>query len=328
MFQKLFACLLAILLCLSALSCTPNGADPKETGTEPESESLTDTAESTEESESETETESDENIPSYNEVPKSLKILAIGNSFSVDAMEYLYQIAESAGVEEIVLGNLYIGGCSLASHKKHAMDDDAAYRYYKNTSGTWQSTANTSFSTGVKDEDWDVITLQQVSGSSGLPETYGNDLDILLYYVDGMKTNENARIFWHMTWAYQQNSTHTSFPSYNNNQLIMYSRILSTVQECILPNEMVDGVIPNATAVQNARTSYIGDTLTRDGYHMDKTLGRYIVALTYFAAITGCDISNISYAPNGVNSTAMVMAKTSVQDAIRAPYDVTPSIYK
>ena len=322
MFKKLFACFLAMLLCLTMLSCTPNEAAPKETETE--SESLSDTVESTEESE----TESDENTPSYNEVPKSLKILAIGNSFSVDAMEYLYQVAESAGVEEIVLGNLYIGGCNLASHKKHAEDDDSAYTYYKNTSGTWQTTPNTSFSAGLTDEDWDVITLQQVSGSSGLPETYGNDLEILLYYADGMKTNENARIFWHMTWAYQQDSTHSSFANYNKDQMTMYSRIVSTVQECILPHEMIDGVIPNGTAVQNARTSYIGDNLTRDGYHMEKTLGRYIVALTYFAAITGCDISDISYAPNGVNATAMAMAKASVQDAIQTPDAVTPSIYK
>ena len=45
-----------------------------------------------------------------------LRILAIGNSFSTDSMQYLYQIAKNAGVEEIVLGNLYYGGCSLDEH--------------------------------------------------------------------------------------------------------------------------------------------------------------------------------------------------------------------
>ena len=62
--------------------------------------------------------------------PKSLKILAIGNSFSIDAMQYLYQIAEDAGVEEIVLGNLFVGGCSLSQHMDHANNDLAAYDYY------------------------------------------------------------------------------------------------------------------------------------------------------------------------------------------------------
>ena len=37
-----------------------------------------------------------------------LKILTIGNSFSVDCMEYVYQIAKAAGVEKIKLGNLFV----------------------------------------------------------------------------------------------------------------------------------------------------------------------------------------------------------------------------
>ena len=41
------------------------------------------------------------------EVPKSLKILAIGNSFSVDSMEYLWRLLRDCGVEKVILGNLY-----------------------------------------------------------------------------------------------------------------------------------------------------------------------------------------------------------------------------
>ena len=73
---------------------------------------------------------------------KSISVLTIGNSFSVDGMEYLYQILKEDGVEEIVLGNLYIGGCSLATHAGNFAGNNAAYTYYKNTTGTWTSTAN------------------------------------------------------------------------------------------------------------------------------------------------------------------------------------------
>ena len=59
---------------------------------------------------------------------KCLRILAIGNSFSVDAMEHLYAIAAAEGVEEILLGNLVIGGCSLETHVAKAQSDkDAIY---------------------------------------------------------------------------------------------------------------------------------------------------------------------------------------------------------
>ena len=57
---------------------------------------------------------------------RSLKILAIGNSFSVDAMEHLYGIAKDGGVENVLLGNLYIGGCSLATHAKNIAEENNA----------------------------------------------------------------------------------------------------------------------------------------------------------------------------------------------------------
>jgi len=39
-----------------------------------------------------------------------LKVLAIGNSFSEDAVEnYLFELAEAVG-KKIIIGNLYIGG--------------------------------------------------------------------------------------------------------------------------------------------------------------------------------------------------------------------------
>ena len=67
---------------------------------------------------------------------KSIKVLAIGNSFSVDAMEYLYGMLEDVGYEEIVLGNLYIGGCTLETHASNFTADKGAYTYYLNTTGS------------------------------------------------------------------------------------------------------------------------------------------------------------------------------------------------
>ena len=44
---------------------------------------------------------------------KQVRILAIGNSFSQDAVEqYLHELAEAEGISTII-GNMFIGGCSL-----------------------------------------------------------------------------------------------------------------------------------------------------------------------------------------------------------------------
>lgn len=46
----------------------------------------------------------------------TVRILAVGNSFSEDAIEQnLHEIAQAAGVTTVV-GNLFIGGCSLERH--------------------------------------------------------------------------------------------------------------------------------------------------------------------------------------------------------------------
>ena len=139
---------------------------------------------------------------------KTLKILAIGNSFSTDCMQYLYDIAKSGGVEEIVLGNLYYGGCSLAQHLGFAKSDSPSYTYYKNTSGKWESTKSYKMSAAIADEKWDYISFQQTSKTCGLVSSYGKTLTELLDIVEAKAPD--AKFIWNMTWAYQQDSTHSS----------------------------------------------------------------------------------------------------------------------
>lgn len=48
----------------------------------------------------------------------TLRVLAIGNSFSQDAVEqYLHELGKSEGYI-MIIGNMYIGGCSLERHVK------------------------------------------------------------------------------------------------------------------------------------------------------------------------------------------------------------------
>ena len=262
-------------------------------------------------------------FPANADAPEGeLKILAIGNSFSVDAMQYLWDIASDGGVR-LVLGNLYIGGCSLDTHASNIANNSPAYTYYKNTSGAWSNTASTSVATALADEDWDIITVQQASHHSGMPSTYARLGDILTY----LGTNApQAKIYFHMTWAYQSDSTHSGFANYGGDQMTMYNAILSTVDEKVRTEPRILGVIPSGTAIQNLRSSYIGDTVTRDGYHMSYDLGRYTTALTWYAYLTGGDVRQITYAPADYAATinqnreAIVQA---VEGAIAQPYAVT-----
>ncbi len=261
-------------------------------------------------------------------VPESLKILAVGNSFSVDAMEYLYQLLKSAGVEEITLGNLYYGGCSLERHCTFAGGNSASYKYFKNTNGTWGSTEGYTMSSALSDEKWDYITMQQASGVSGVAGSYVPALEKLADTLS--RACPDAKLVWHQTWAYQQNSTHSSFASYGKDQKKMYGMIVSCVKSCVEEEERIEYIIPAGTAVQNLRTSYLGDTLTRDGYHMDYRIGRYVTGLTWACTFTGVDASAIKYNPaaSGINADMLRAAAEAVNNAISSPLAVTESTVK
>ena len=265
------------------------------------------------------------------EPTEGLKVLAIGNSFSVDSMEYLYNIADTLTEENIVLGNMYIGGCTLNMHNTNAKTNAPEYLYYKNTDGEWKEKGGYTLRKGIMDEDWDMIVLQQASGSSGIADTYNSDLTELAAYVKAKATNPEMRLGWNMTWAYQQDSTHEEFPKYNNDQSTMYQAIVDTVQAKIAQNSDFDFIIPTGTAIQNARTSYIGDTLTRDGFHLSLGIGRYIAAMTWAKQITGVSsVDAVTWVPSAtaVNGTYLEIAKESVKNAYTTPYAVTESLIK
>ncbi|MBQ3507192.1 MAG: DUF4886 domain-containing protein [Clostridia bacterium] len=227
---------------------------------------------------------------------KSIKILAIGNSFSVDGMEYLWHVLRAGGVEQVILGNLAIGGCPVELHADHVASDAPAYLYGKNTDGVWNWSEAQTFSHGLLDEEWDIITIQQASHDSGLPETYARQREII-DYVNRNKRNPATTLYWHMTWAYQGDSNHWAFPRYDRDQTAMYHAILNAVKVQILTNSAYVGVIPSGVAIQNLRATPVGDTVTRDGFHLSESHGRYAAALTWAQTLCGIDPNAVDWIP-------------------------------
>lgn len=258
---------------------------------------------------------------------QKVRILFIGNSFSDDTSEHMPNILKSLGYTDFEVCNLYIGGCTIDTHYYNVQTNAATYemRYYKSGSYSWtQQYGNKmqSLDYAIKFSDWDIISIQQASGSSGMPNTYFN-LDSLAKMVKEKTTNENVRLVFNMTWAYQQNSTHSEFNKYAGSQITMYNAIVSTVK-----SQVDFTVIPNGTAIQNARTSFVGDTLTRDGYHLSTDLGRYIAGLTFLGKVLGEDLSKVTFAPAGLSAEYCAVAVESATNAIAKPFEITPSEFK
>ena len=261
---------------------------------------------------------------------RSIKLLCIGNSFSVDAVQHLYGLLTDAGVEDILIGNLYVGGCSLETHWKNISTENAAYKFYlskKSTKSMYVYKDGATVQEGLAYADWDFITMQESSKSCGLANKYTPYLQNIINEVT--KARPNAKLYWHMTWAYQQNSTHSAFPNYNSDQMTMYNMTVQCVKDLILTNKAFAGVIPSGTTVQNLRTSYLGDTLTRDGYHMSYGIGRYAAGMTYLATLTGADITKIKWTPTDHPECAETLdaIKDAVSSAMKNKLEVTKSKY-
>ena len=247
-----------------------------------------------------------------------IKILAIGNSFSMDSMEYLHQMIKDFTDEKVVLGNLYIAGCSLEKHWQNAESNSAGYSYYKNTDGVWVQNPNVSILEAVLQEDWDIITLQQNSGKSGVASEYEPFLSNLIDYVLQNATNPGVKLAWHMTWAYQSDSTHHDFVRYNNDQMVMFHEIKDTLRSAVLRLNKFAFMIPAGVAIQNARKTF-GDTLTRDGYHLSIPLGRYIAGLSWLAVLTNYDYTQIQYIPEGISREQLPQIIEAVKMSVEMP---------
>ena len=245
---------------------------------------------------------------------KLVKVLAIGNSFSQDAVEqYLYELAAAQG-DSLVIGNAYIGGCSIDTHYDNLINKKPAYVYRKVVGGVRAVRNKVTLQSIIRDEQWDIITLQQASQLSGISSSFSN-LAQLKRLILSYTSNLHVQFMWHMTWAYSESLTEERFAPYDYDQRKMYSAIVSTMQN-VLP--AVGGfvrIIPSGIAIQLARYR-LGDVLNRDGYHLSYTLGRYTAACTWCEVLTGRIIDGNRYWPATISTEEATICQEAAHEAV------------
>lgn len=253
----------------------------------------------------------------------TIRLLTIGNSFSQDAVEqYLYELGKEVGVH-MIIGNAYKGGQSLEQHWTDLTQEHDVYEYRKVVNGIRYNTPHALLSPIISDEQWDFISFQQASHYSGLTTTYEPFLSELIQYTDSVKTGQDVRYGWHMTWAYSKDSNHGGFANYSRRQDVMYDSIRYAVQWTHILHPEFSFIVPSGTAIQNARTTYLGDNMNRDGYHLDLKFGRYTAACTWLEVLTGISPVGLSYRPEGVDVAAAHACQVAAHAAVQNPYEVT-----
>ena len=240
------------------------------------------------------------------------RILLISNSFGVDATRYLYGIARAAG-EDAKIATLYIGGCSLYRHYRNMISGERAYTLYFNGSSTGFSV---SLSEALLSDEWDVVTLQQNSASSGDTDTYVPFLKELADYVK--KCVPKAQLYLHKTWAYSGDDAYAR--KIHSAGFETREDMLSAVYESYSDaEEMVDfhQVIPSFDAM-NMLYDEVGEDTYRDGFHASFGIGRYTLACVWFETIFKKSVEGNTFCDFDVpiSEDDVILAQKIAHDAV------------
>ncbi len=290
--------------------------------------------------------------------PKNpLRVLSIGHSFSKDAMEaYLWDLLDSSGkYDYIVCAYLFYPGCPLDGQWDRIsgnIDPETGYAYeyqqYRKTDpyyGSWSTQYKPDnyknlAAYAIKDEDWDVITIQPSPDYGAGPEACEGKNDYtnvgnIVNWINKNKTNKKAQIYYHMTWSFAEDCRLWSFKYSNFDQMQMYKDFVAATKKYIFeahPGKFA-GIIPAGTSIQNARSSKLGDVFNMpgnydsnaDGYHLNDR-GDLVAALTWYSVLTGKSAATAA-CPNGYEDDFAIFTE-AVDAAIKSPYTVTQSTHK
>jgi len=213
----------------------------------------------------------------------SVRILAIGNSYSRDTLYYLDDLAALVG-KSVEYTYLDLDDATLRMHARNVAQSAEEYACY--TSASVDTSTASSINAVVEGESWDIIMLQQNVEEAGISTTFTADLQFLLDYL--ADKCPDAEIYWNMTWANQedtQNRRDDFDRLYDGNQNVMYNAIVDCLDRFIVGEGAeygadFDGWFPVGAAIQNLRATSMGDTVTRDGYHLSLQAGRLTAAMT------------------------------------------------
>lgn len=222
--------------------------------------------------------------------PDSLKILAIGNSFTENSVALLPLLLQEHHITNVTLGKICYGGASLQNHERFFRNKTQAYQFQlklPEEPGWHPKLTDTTIEEAVRYCEWDIIVLQQASAVSGLPQRYQPYLNRLIEHILSTATNPDLTIVWHMTWPYSPQCSTKAFSPYRYQPGIMYEAIRKATG-IILEETGIRYCIPSGECINTLRNhSFYKDStdFTSDGIHIDHPTGQYALACTWYQTL-------------------------------------------
>ena len=184
---------------------------------------------------------------------KDLKVLMIGNSFSVCVGTYLPSIVQTFPEHSLELTSAMIGGCPLEKHVNNikAAEKDPEKGKYGITVWTVEKGSPVKHRNYrgnlidlLKKQAYDIVTIQQASRLSWKWESYEPFAGELIAFI--RQCQPNAEIVIQQTWAYRADAA--SLKSFKVDQTGMYEHLRDAYRQ--LAEKYKLRVIPTGDAVQ------------------------------------------------------------------------------
>lgn len=219
-----------------------------------------------------------------------LRMLSIGNSFSEDALWFVQDIADDLGIDPSTYSVYYAAHSAASLQHWYSIAESGETIELTYRGGEHMEVEQGNLAE-ILAQDWDVITLQQYSEYSINYDTYNPWLRLMIDFIRQHCTNPNVTLAWQTAWSYHDAYT-PDYPNYQRWQFI------TLATQNMIYYDGIDVIIPVGTTIQNARNTPLNtiSQLTRDGWHLNAGIGRYLAACTVvqslFAPIYGITIQD------------------------------------
>ena len=277
-------------------------------------------------------------------VTDTLRVLSIGNSYSLDALSYMPFVMKAVAPEVYLkLGVMYMGGAGLETFCD-SIDSPSFTYFWSHGAQPWDARQGATLSEVLQSQPWDVIVLQQQSSAARDYGTYQPYLNQLIGWLDERVSWEHEKA-WLITPSYPEGLDRLA-PDTTSVQ--MFERIAESVGQ-MQAHTGIDLLLPCGTAIQNARTTPL-DSLGDNGHlfhhlHLQDgipclietyaasaaLLARYGLSERVWADVTWVDgkwlttknIQEINGAPVGMSEANRAIARQCAIKALENPLKIT-----
>ena len=285
---------------------------------------------------------------------RELKVLMVGNSFSVCVGNNLPQIVAQDPDNKLELTSAFIGVCTFERHYNQLVKAESNPKHAPYGITVWNSEKQPhkvkyykgNINELLKNNQYDVVTIQQGSQKSFSFDSYEPFAGELIKYI--RKYQKNAEIVIQQTWSYRCDSKR--FPSLIADQNIMYAKLKEAYGK--LAEKYKFRVIPMGDAVQFYRAdtpvkyaaptkTYVypelpgidGDAVGKFAWRVDKQTGKralgtdshhlnfrgeYMQAVLWYMCLFDAPVEKVKFVPKNIDAKEAALLKNSAAKAAAA----------